>query len=302
MAYVPRLTKPEKGNKYYITKSYGGYSTAIVGSPKDCDCNTLANCVGYAHGRFHEICGDKSMSYTCPVNAENFPEYAKKCSKGNSPKLGAIICWQKGATLKSSDGAGHVAIVERIISDTQILISQSGYGNKKIFWTEICTLKNGNWTCSWMGTAYKFRCFIYNPGVSEADSTTVTLMLGSKGSKVKDLQCNLNTIGNSKLEADGVFGAATEKAVKDFQSKNSLIVDGIVGVATTNAINKALDALKKPDGVSDLKVLVDGKSITVWATNIKDTNYIRLKDLVNLGVVKTVSWNASKKLPEIKTK
>lgn len=26
--YVPRLTKPEKGNKYYIRKTTGGYSDA----------------------------------------------------------------------------------------------------------------------------------------------------------------------------------------------------------------------------------------------------------------------------------
>lgn len=44
MKFTPRLTRPEAGNKYYITKSKGGYSTAIVGKPTDSKCNVLSNC------------------------------------------------------------------------------------------------------------------------------------------------------------------------------------------------------------------------------------------------------------------
>lgn len=44
MTFTPRLTKPEAGNKYYITKAKGGWSTAIVGNPTDPDCNVLHNC------------------------------------------------------------------------------------------------------------------------------------------------------------------------------------------------------------------------------------------------------------------
>ena len=42
--YTPRLTIPEKGNKYYNTKSNGGYSTAIVGKPTQTGLNVLSNC------------------------------------------------------------------------------------------------------------------------------------------------------------------------------------------------------------------------------------------------------------------
>ena len=46
--FKPRLTRPEAGNKYYITKSKGGYSSAIEGNPKhrDAQNNVLPNCVG----------------------------------------------------------------------------------------------------------------------------------------------------------------------------------------------------------------------------------------------------------------
>lgn len=53
-----------------------------------------------------------------------------------------------------------------------------------------------------------------------------TLKLGSKGNEVKALQGKLNLI------EDGIFGPITEEAVKDFQNKNGLTVDGIVGTGT----------------------------------------------------------------------
>lgn len=59
-----------------------------------------------------------------------------------------------------------------------------------------------------------------------------TLKQGSKGSDVVTLQTRLNEIGNYGLTADGVFGAKTEAAIKDFQKKNGLAADGIVGAKT----------------------------------------------------------------------
>lgn len=41
-----RLTRPEKGNKYYIRKVTKGYNPCIQGKPTYEDINALANCVG----------------------------------------------------------------------------------------------------------------------------------------------------------------------------------------------------------------------------------------------------------------
>ena len=306
MSFTPRLEIPKNDNKYYITKDKGGYSNAIKGICKDTGkphpyLNVLGNCVGYVYGRVNEIGGYKCCKYLSPVNAENFPEYAKGLKTGSTPKLGAVIVWQKGKTLKSDDGCGHVAVVERIISDTQILISQSGY-NSKPFWTEIVTLKNGNWTCSWMGSTYKFRCFIYNPAVDDKEAEVITLMNGSKGNLVKALQNNLNTVGNYKLEVDGCFGPLCEKAVKDFQKKNGLNSDGIVGPATTVTLNNLVEKCKKPKGVTDLTFMLDNKKVTVWATCIEGNNYVRLADLDDIKLVKSVEYDSVKKMPVVKTK
>lgn len=61
------------------------------------------------------------------------------------------------------------------------------------------------------------------------------LRLNSTGDKVKELQSLLNKQGYS-LITDGHFGRLTENAVKDYQSKNNLAVDGIVGNITMNLL------------------------------------------------------------------
>lgn len=158
-AFVPRLSKPGTGNKYYIRKANGGYSDAILGSPTDPECNVLANCVGYAYGRFNEIGGYGSCKYLRPVNAENFIQNKGDLEVGQTPRLGACMVWQKGATLSGSDGAGHVAIVEKVVSTTEIVTSESGYGSKA-FWTQTRKKGDGNWG---QASGYKFLGFIYNP-------------------------------------------------------------------------------------------------------------------------------------------
>lgn len=159
-----RTTKP-KNNKNFIKAGTGGWNTCILGKPKDPEANVLANCVGYASGRFNEIINEARNTTGCTYktlncNAENFPERAISAGlkTGSTPKVGAIIVWQKGS-LVSKDGAGHVAVVERINADGSIYVSESGY-NSYAFRNTTRSNKNGRWG---QGSAYKFRCFIYQP-------------------------------------------------------------------------------------------------------------------------------------------
>lgn len=59
---------------------------------------------------------------------------------------------------------------------------------------------------------------------------------GSSGSEVKELQSKLNEYGNYNLATDGKFGEKTLAAVKDYQQKNKLAVDGIVGKNTWGSL------------------------------------------------------------------
>lgn len=63
---------------------------------------------------------------------------------------------------------------------------------------------------------------------------------GSRGEAVRDLQRSLTSLGYL-LDADGIFGPKTERAVRAFQKQRGLAVDGIAGPKTTAAIRRTLD-------------------------------------------------------------
>lgn len=60
--------------------------------------------------------------------------------------------------------------------------------------------------------------------------------LGSTGSEVTKIQTRLKNWGYYKGSVDGKYGAQTQKAVKEFQRKNGLTVDGIAGSSTLKAM------------------------------------------------------------------
>ena len=79
--------------------------------------------------------------------------------------------------------------------------------------------------------------------VSAASST---LRRNSKGSAVTSLQKNLITLNFMKSgSASGTYDAATEAAVKNFQSEYNLVADGVAGSATQNLISALLNGTAK---------------------------------------------------------
>ncbi|WP_327138198.1 peptidoglycan-binding protein (plasmid) [Streptomyces sp. NBC_01340] len=72
------------------------------------------------------------------------------------------------------------------------------------------------------------------------------LRRGSTGNAVKTLQKNLNTVLHTKLTVDGQFGAGTEAAVRTFQSKYHLTVDGAYGPQAAAVMKAALAGRSTP--------------------------------------------------------
>ena len=132
MKYTPRLTAPSKSDKNFIHYSKGGYNTCIMIDKST--GSVLPNCVGYAQGRLLEILGAKAPNWKLPAcNAEDWIETAQKngFKTGMTPKLGAIAVFRAGTTHNGSDGAGHVAVVEEIKANGDIVVSQSAYGGSR---------------------------------------------------------------------------------------------------------------------------------------------------------------------------
>lgn len=65
------------------------------------------------------------------------------------------------------------------------------------------------------------------------------LRWGSKGPEVRLLQEHLVLLGYS-VEIDGVFGGETDGAVRRYQTKHGLLVDGVCGQYTLAAIERSL--------------------------------------------------------------
>ena len=149
-----RTTRPEAGNKYYIRKASGGYSTCIKGKPTDKWCDVLSNCVGYACGAANEELGLGYEKYHLNCNAENFIEraIASGLSVYKTPQVGDIICWEGAGSL-----AGHVGIVIDVVNSNCIKVAQSGWGSSNPFYITTNYNNNGRWGLS---SNYPFRGFI----------------------------------------------------------------------------------------------------------------------------------------------
>ena len=158
--FTMRTTRPAN-NKNFITRGSGGWNTCIKGNPRYQYADALANCVGYASGRFNEIINIARETTGCTYttlncNAVGFKERAEAAGlkTGSTPRRGAIMCWGK------EGGAGHVAIVERVNNSNSVYTSESGWGSSAIFWNSTRSNNNGRWG---IGAGYYFRCFIYLP-------------------------------------------------------------------------------------------------------------------------------------------
>ena len=184
--YTPRLTAPTPFDKNWIHYTDGGYNYCIKITGSSC----LPNCVGYAWGRWRELLGKyHNLSRN---NAEVWYLNTKDGYKrGQTPKLGAVICWRKGLAGDASDGAGHVAIVEKVEADGTITCSNSAYLGTRFY---LSTHKP-----PYKLSGYTFQGFIYNPNNYEPKK--------------------------EKLVEDGIFGYASTKAL---QTWLGTYADGVI--------------------------------------------------------------------------
>ena len=87
----------------------------------------MPNCTAYAYGRAYEIL--QTEPKLCPYGAGEWYNYNKRYNYydyGQIPKVGAIACW-------GYNGGGHVAVVESIDNDGNIILSNSAWNNYNLF-------------------------------------------------------------------------------------------------------------------------------------------------------------------------
>ena len=127
-------------------------------------------------------------------------------------------------------------------------------------------------------------------GSSSTSNEPIVIILkkGSTGSGVIVLQNNLNKAINAKLTVDGDFGAATEKAVKNFQKKYKLTVDGIWGEKSQKKMTDVLKTIKN-NGYTTGKYKVLSGTLNIRkgpATSYPVTGVIRDQGIYNIVQIK----------------
>ena len=80
------------------------------------------------------------------------------------------------------------------------------------------------------GLFFAYQVFFRN------NETEALSKYGSRGEEVRQIQTKLKRWGYYSGNVDGIYGSQTQKAVRWFQSKNGLAVDGIAGKNTLNAM------------------------------------------------------------------
>ena len=99
-----------------------------------------------------------------------------------------------------------------------------------------------------------------NGEYAEPAAYAAVLRQGARGGEVKEVQRRLKNWGYYGGNVDGIYGPATIGAVKKFQKKNGLAVDGICGKATYAALgmNDSVHALEGNSGGSGGQTSSDG--------------------------------------------
>lgn len=115
---------------------------------------------------------------------------------------------------------------------------------------------------------------------STTSSNTNYLKLGSKSSAVTKLQKALKKLGFYSGDVTGHYGDLTEKAVKAYQKKVGLYVDGIAGPSTQDKIYAASGSVSSGSSSSSsssndtiLKLDAEGSRVSTLQTNLKKLGF-----------------------------
>lgn len=209
---------PKGSNRQKYGKEYGVNGTAW--------CCQFAWWVFKHAGAAALFYGGKKTAY-CPTLMNYYKKQGQFVTKNF--KSGDIIFFD----FNGNGQPDHVGIVEKITGDVIYTIE----GN-----TSVGNDSNGGQVMR-RNRSKKNVLGVGRPNYDEVAKETVevtveTLKKGSKSDNVKALQILLIGYGFDcgKYGADGDFGSATDEAVRKYQKKNGLTVDGIVGKNTWNKL------------------------------------------------------------------
>ena len=235
-----------------VNAVYGGAKYASNGVP-DIDANTMINRCSSVSKDFSKVEIGEVVWMQDHIGIYIGDGLAVECSPAweNKVQITACNCNRAGYHRRDWTKHGKLPYITYIKVDKDITLykkdnkwlympdgktvdkSYIGLAKNEFGWWYV---KNGTIDFTYNGTA-KNQYGTWNvvngkvTTKAQEEKTMPVLKKGSKSEDVKILQQKLNSKGY-KLTVDGIFGNKTLEAVKDFQEKNGLLVDGIVGKNT----------------------------------------------------------------------
>ena len=217
---------PKAGTKYYYTvKAYRTDSKLTVnGKYVTNKTITTSKSSGTSGGG-----GTSASSYPVPSRT------LKSGSSGNDVKwlqssLNSVL-----GTKLDVDGIYGTATKNAV----RTLQKKAGISVDGIFGTnslsKLKSMLNGTGTSTSSGSSSS------SSTLSKYTVPTRTLKSGSSGNDVKWVQCALNQVLGTKLDVDGIYGTKTKEAVRTFQKKVGISVDGIFGVNSRTKMKALVD-------------------------------------------------------------
>ena len=174
--FKPRTSAPSVSDRNWFHYQNGGTNYCMKVNKVNGD--VLANCVGYAWGRWSEILG--KFHELSRGDAEVWYGKGDGYERSKTPRLGSVICWSKGIAGNKNDGLGHVAIVEGIAADGTITTSNSAYKGTRFY---MAVLKPPYAVAGW-----NFQGFIHLPGNYEVAPEPVKPALKSNAEIAKEVK------------------------------------------------------------------------------------------------------------------
>lgn len=159
--FTPRTTAPDPYSPYWQGISAGGYNKFRIHDMYP-GC-TLPNCTAYCEGRWMEIMDWTSTNLPFMNATYWYAHTSDGYPRGQTPRLGAIICWRTWEEDGTED-AGHVGVVEEMFRDqfgavNRLGVSWSASGGAYFNYRTDITEANG-WKYK---TRSQFQGFIYLP-------------------------------------------------------------------------------------------------------------------------------------------
>ncbi|RSL31838.1 endopeptidase SpoIID/LytB [Salibacterium salarium] len=141
---------------------------------------------------------------------------------------------------------------------------------------------------------------------TKPDSTFKVIESGDKGSEVSLLQRQLKDIGFYNKDVTGVFGPMTEEAVRKFQQRNQLVIDGLAGPKTLNKLKNNPEKAEAStehtsekettkNKTSELRYQSSGEDVEQLQSQLRELNYMKMEAT---GVFGEVTENAVKAFQE----